>query len=663
MAGKEAIIFIIDANHSMSVPYNNAALSKSDDPSSVSRLSAVKDAVLQKIITMAWQSSTHEFGVVILKTEHTHHHLHSTNATNISKFFIGGRKKYESLDEDIPFPNLIEIDLTRPSHHMLNTIQSICATDKMVQTSEADFCQSLILAADTLYRRTSGKKYKRRIILFTDAEHEVEVDGERLECVLDGLKKMDVTLEVVGLGFQEEGVFVKREDCVDEASMDVLEDEIRIQENDDDHDVASMCRDEELSTKIEREEENAAAMDNDAQDLRMLIKRENEKLLLSLAQLTGGCVIAANGQDITPLLESYHARSSCVTGRISTRSKCEFKITPNLTIETRYAKLIDQKSVPSLKTDAYLLDEITGRPLKDGGGEFMTTPIDSIFYHTLPKNPDNLDEGIMEVPQESRTDAYRFGSDLIPIGKMDMAGINSAFKSPKSIEMIGYVKSKDVIQSGFTLGPAYALFGERESKKSMTAVAALAEAMANKSLWGYCRFVKSPNGDPKLATLVPKQLENKSQSSTETSRGWYFALLQLPFSDDVNFLKPHEVPLDHWGDNKECNICDNLIDSLMIPDGELESPAVPLPSLNSYRRMVSHFSMNPITDEQEMMEGLSEERIIKACHPVPICELEELEALSNKASKEINLFLKTFPLTKNANEGKKPEKKYWGDGN
>ena len=672
MAGKEAIIFIIDANYSMNIPYNSTAQSDSDTDS---RLSAVKAAVLQKITSMAWQSSTHEFGVVILKTELTHHHLHSTNVTNISNFFTVGGKKHEDLGEDIPFPNLIELALTRPSHHMLNIIQSIRTTDKMVNTSKADFCQSLILAADTLYRRTYGKKYKRRIILFTDAEHEVVIDVERLECVLDGLKKMNVNLEVVGLEFQEEGVFVKKEDGTDETSIDVPDDGRHIEENDDG--VSSMSRDKDSSAKIEGEEDNDTVMKDVSPDLRMLIKRENEKLLISLTRLTGGCVIAATGQDIAPLLESHHVRTSRVAGRIFTRSKCEFKITPNLTIEARYAKLIDQKSVPSLKTDAYLLDDITGKPLKDGGGEFMTTPIDSILYHTLPKNPDNIEEDSIEandsaaaarayedeVPQESRTNAYRFGSDLIPIGKMDMAGINSAFKSPKSIEMIGYVKSKDVIQSGLTIGPAYALFGERASKRSMTAVAALAEAMECKNLWGYCRFVKSPNGDPKLAALVPKKLEDQSETSSETSRGWYFVLLQLPFSDDVNFLKPHEVPMHHWGDKNESDVCDSLIESLMIPDGQLQSTTFSHPSLQSYHRMVAHFSMNPITDEQEMMEGLSEKRITKACNPGPLCKLEEFKILSKKASNEINLFLDIFPLTKNVSEGKRPEKKYWGDGN
>ena len=651
---KEAIIFIVDANHTMDVPYNNATANPEGE--SITRLTAVKEAVLEKIATMAWQSSTHEFGVVILKTRYTHHHLYDTSTNNISKFFTSDRIKVE--DDDVPFPNLIEIELTRPSHHILNAIKSIRATASTVQTPEADFCQSLILAADTLYRRTANKKYKRSIVLFTDAEHEVDVDGERLECVLNGLKKMDVSLEVVGLGFREEGVFVKQEDEDDVIDVDENDDN-----NDDEEEVVDLCVDDEEAS----DSKIHAEIQPDSHDFRMLIKRENEKLLLSHAQQTGGAVLAANGQNITTLLESYRAKNSESSNSRFTRNKCEFKITPNLTIETRYSKMVEQKSLPSLKRDAYLLDGVTGQPMKDGGGEFMTTPIDSIIYHTLQKNPDNPEDGTIEVPQESRTDAYRFGSDLIPLGKMDMAGINSAFKSPKSVEMIGYIPSKDVIQSGLTLGPAYALYGGKESNRSMTAVAALAEAMNVKDLWGFCRFVKSANGDPRLAVLVPRKIEQKSQVSSESSNsgGWYLALLQLPFADDVNVLKPPEVPTDHLnlGDYNESNVCDELIDSLMIADDELDSITISHPALKSYHRMIAHFAMNPITDEEERKVGLPEERILEACRATPLCELESVKMMSKKASNQIDSFLKTYPLTKSNIEGKKSERKYWGDGN
>ena len=50
---------------------------------------------------------------------------------------------------------------------------------------------------------TAGKKYRRRIVVITDAEHEVDVDGEQLQCVVDGLKSLEVQLIVIGIGFQQ----------------------------------------------------------------------------------------------------------------------------------------------------------------------------------------------------------------------------------------------------------------------------------------------------------------------------------------------------------------------------------------------------------------------------------------------------------------------------
>ncbi|KAL7521605.1 hypothetical protein ACHAWX_006621 [Stephanocyclus meneghinianus] len=664
MSGKEAIMFVVDTNPSMNAPYpdnHNAS-------SSSSRLDAAKEAMLQTIISMAWQSTQHEFGAVVLKTKRTQHHLFASEenyTTDVSTLFRQSSSKnhHHHDDDDRPFPNLIEIEFTKPTHQLLSTLRSIrsTASHREAADTRGDFCDGIVLAADALYRRTRGKKFDRKIVVFTDAEHEVEVDEEQLECVLGGLRKMECKLLVVGVGFCRGGDFgvgkIEDEPFLDALDLDQSRDE---------------TPEDFTRVKIE-DEENDGLMEEDyhsEKHMRMMVKRENEKLLMSLAQQTGGCVLPANGRDITALLCEYHSKRNNrpqSVGR-TVRSKCLFRITPNLTIDARYSKIIHPKSIPSLKTDAYLLDETTGKPIVDGGGEFMTTAIDSILFHTLALDPNNPDKDIIEVPQQSRTDAYRFGSDLIPIGKMDMAGINAAFKSPKYVEMIGYIPSGEVIASGLCLGPAYALFGGRESKRSMAAVAALAEAMEEKDLWGYCRFVKSENGDPRIAVLVPQKITREECETVSTCKedislgGRYFALLQLPFADDVNSLKPPEVTLELWGDNKECAVCDDLIDSLMIPDDQLDSTAIPFPALHSYQRMIAHFAMNPIKDEKEREGGLSEERILEDCRATPLCELEVVKMLSEKASKQIATFLETFPLVKNAAKGTKPERKYWGDG-
>ena len=77
---KEAVVFIVDANLTMNLPYPPPPSYSKDGEagesnSSSTRLSQAKDAVLTSIIDLMWRSKTHEAGVVVLKTGVTHHHL------------------------------------------------------------------------------------------------------------------------------------------------------------------------------------------------------------------------------------------------------------------------------------------------------------------------------------------------------------------------------------------------------------------------------------------------------------------------------------------------------------------------------------------------------------------------------------------------------------
>ena len=76
---KEAVVFIVDANLTMNLPYppppSNSKDGGAGESNSSTRLSQAKDAVLTSIIDLMWRSKTHEAGVVVLKAGVTHHHL------------------------------------------------------------------------------------------------------------------------------------------------------------------------------------------------------------------------------------------------------------------------------------------------------------------------------------------------------------------------------------------------------------------------------------------------------------------------------------------------------------------------------------------------------------------------------------------------------------
>jgi ATP-dependent DNA helicase 2 subunit 2 len=401
----------------------------------------------------------------------------------------------EDEDEDVVvYPNLVELELSRPSPLTLQTIQSIqCTINNDIASSiHGDICTGLILAADTLHRRTNGKKYNRKIVLFTDAEHEVDVNGEQLHFVLGELKKMEVELLVVGIDFlekkeEEEG---KPEavsssiihDKPDTVSSSIIHDKpdavVSMEEDGDNNNTASMM--------VKEEEGNPDdIIDDDTNILVELIKRENEKLLHSIVREVGGSILIANGS--TSLTNVLHTKLPNISGLTNSMGKkMEFRIAPDLTIMIKSAKLTSQQNLPSTIKEAYQYDPGTGDKLRDGNGELMTLP-------TRTQTDHYDDEGTV-VTFDKRTDAFRYGSDLIPVGKMDLLGISAAFTDPGSIEMMGYIDRKVVEDSNLLMGPAYAITGGAESKKSQSAIAALAMALDETSMIGLCRIVRTKNG-------------------------------------------------------------------------------------------------------------------------------------------------------------------------
>ena len=426
MANKEAIVFIVDANLTMNAPYpphsndsvkNNGSKNESSSLSNT-RLSQAKDAVLTSIIDLMWRSKTHETGVVVLKAGITHHHLSEieriTDDVDVGKFFRrcrGGYKleRYENDDdeeEEDVFPNLVEFDLNRPSPQTLRAINHVqCTINESIASSvQGDLCDGLILAADALHRRTNNKKYKRKIVMITDAEHEVEVNGEQLQCVLDGLNKMEVELIVIGIGFQENIVIPikdgeEEDGSVNDKSLDDKKQEaIDIDSDDDDLDkkpeaVVSMKEEDNDNNGEEmmiKEEGNPDEMilDNDSKkDIGQLIKRENEKLLASIARETKGCILAANGVNLTELLQTKLPNMAGT--KKSAPRKIEFRIAPNLTLTVKSGKLTDKLNIPTTVKEAYQIHPETGKKLRDGLGELMTLPTRTDTRHYLVEEDGN----------------------------------------------------------------------------------------------------------------------------------------------------------------------------------------------------------------------------------------------------------------------------------
>lgn len=218
--------------------------------------------------------------------------------------------------------------------------------------------------------------------MITDAEHEVEVDGERLQFVLGELNKMEVELIVIGIGFEEDSsIGIKDEDSDggnDRAEYELYENPEIVPSMDckKPEAVVSMEDDVNGGMLIKEEEGNPDEIVDDIKQESSVrvefIKRENEKLLRSIAREIDGRILAANGANLTELLRSRLPSVSGLTNSIG--KKVDFRIAPDLALVVKSAKLTSQQNLPTTVKEAYQFDPRTGEKLRDGNGELMTLP-------------------------------------------------------------------------------------------------------------------------------------------------------------------------------------------------------------------------------------------------------------------------------------------------
>lgn len=170
---KEAVIFVLDANPSMNAPYPSN--SNQENEPVVTRLDCAKKALVSMISNLMLQTKTNEVSVIVCKTAETMHHKIAAN--------VDVELEY---GDDKPFPNLTELTdgLVRPGVALLRKIAQIetIQPPELAETLRGDLCDAIVLAADCHYeygRNSTGKTFKRfrrKIVLITDAEHEVVMD-------------------------------------------------------------------------------------------------------------------------------------------------------------------------------------------------------------------------------------------------------------------------------------------------------------------------------------------------------------------------------------------------------------------------------------------------------------------------------------------------------
>ena len=652
---KEAVVLILDGNHSMSKKIvasvnNEKEISPEDDgnknntkkkkstKSNISRFDCAKQVAHDLISDLMIQSKQNEVVIVVLKTTRTNHHLYDDNDED---------EDDEDSNETIPYKNITEIGgsgdghgLCRPTCDLLRKIAKLHPQTKKKDDRDSDsllrgdFVDGIIVGADALQKRTANKRFKRRIILLTDAEHKIAQVGSELFQVIDGLRDMECQLEVIGFDFQSQGEYEHKAIVAagkggptntstdngggGEENQDTDVDD---SENDDDDREGS-----ETDTSDEEDEDDDSF---DEEDLARLIKQQNEPLLLSLTEKTGGYVMSA--KEMQPIL-------SKILGHRTTKSvkrKIEFHIAPGLQVEARFYYMFSKKSIPTLKKTVVTMDD--GNDNNDFDDENENDDDDepimtqsqgqSQRQKQLPKPKLNSlgeemtsDYTIIDSywdPEEDQREiidtakAYRYGSDLIPMGGLDMSGLINP--SPRKIQILGYMP-ETTVPLEVRIGPPYILSGG-ESRKSCAAISALAQGLAKLKHVAIATMVKSTDSDPILIGLFPwiaPSTKTKDNSKTQSPRPpIHLLIMQLPFEGDIPTL-PHKLLMtssqtaaDEDSDDtnkskkesstsiKQRKMCDDLIDSLMLPGDKLDSMKIPNPYIRSFHKTVIQRVLDP----------------------------------------------------------------------
>lgn len=679
---KQAIVYIIDASPSMSKPYPSSdkggdehvgADTDADADGrgrSQSRLSAAKEALEGLITSIMIQSKTNEVGVIVLRTRDTDHHLcpleerqksvsgvesseDDINADTFEKDDGGDNDEKKGdldLDSQLVYPNITELSpVQRPSIDLLRHIRKIeiadAATDKLIPHRSGGFCDGIMLAADAIFKRTSGKRFQRKIIVLTDAEREVEIRWEDLDEVVEGLRDMECELTVVGLDFRRSAKFDHA------APLDVVSsanDVILLRNDGEGSDSNNKNIDGDETHRKGQDictNSNVEEPDRDAKKNRMaMIKSDNEMFLVSLTKYTGGSVHAAS--TIQQILNDTMGK------RISKSvlQKVEFLIAPGLLVSARISLSTKKESIPSLKRYAVMLDQ-NGAVEKNAFGETMTL---NIMNSTSHLDADDNDE---EVELAYRTNGYPYGSDLIPIGPLDLEGLK--FRSPPMVTILGYTTMEAIPMSQW-MGPTRILSGDADSRKACLAISALSQALDRLNRMAICRYVGRKDAEPVIGILTPL-IENHSTfesllsqkidecgMSKGNSKPRHLVFVQFPFADDVQNVEMH--PLDEAGGDEEAYAtCENLIDVFMLPPGIINCKNTPNPAIRSFRKTVIQRAVSPSFCG---VVGARDNGINPICTP-PDLILKGSCALKN--------FRRAFSLEVVDSGLKKKKRKFWSD--
>jgi Ku70/Ku80 beta-barrel domain. len=615
------------------------------------RFDAAKEALLGLVTDLMLESKLNLCGVIVLHTMESSHHL-----------LQGEEEKEEQKNQQDKYRHITELSpVERPTVDLLRQINKLsclggCDTDKhdergttaTVPTShhhgkhfgnvpprQGGFCDGIIVAASAMYLKTFGKRFSRKIVLLTDAERQVDIHWDELDDVVAGLRQMGCSLTVIGLDFKSSAEFEEPAVIDNHDECDDDDDDAKKQGDADNGDIGPENCDvgtfdgSVSDMDVEMEKQLMASKDEGLSTAS--VKDENEKFLTSLTKYTGGKVYSTC--TIQQMLKQARGR------RIpkSTLSKIDFQIAPGVSVDARVSLYTSQQSFPTLKREAISIGS-DGQIQKNALGEIMSIPVTNVTSHWDADEPD------IEVDLEHRALGFPYGSDLIPLGTMELEGLK--MRSDPRITILGYA-SMECIPMSVWMGPMRIVSGDKDSTRACLAVSAIAQALMKLNQVAICTFVKQKDSDPDMGILLPLVEE-------ETTQPRHLLYVRIPYADDIQNLTMH--PLCDAVDDEAVSVCDDLIDAFMLPQNTFNPALIPNPAIRNFRKTMIRRAIHS-AEKTELEEVKNSSRVADDED-----QFRNADALlENRKKNALLRFHATFPLevTPKVTNDQKQKKRYF----
>uniref|UniRef100_A0AAV1UEM2 VWFA domain-containing protein n=1 Tax=Peronospora matthiolae TaxID=2874970 RepID=A0AAV1UEM2_9STRA len=498
---KEAVVVLLDAGASMRLPLRERANDRPSDWSQRDRkdvqelrtrfaaaVVAVENILQQKLFFRPKD----EVGVVVYGSEETDNQLNEEQ----------GEDEYRN----VQVVNSIDC----PTLHMVKRLRELKPSQR--EEIKVDILDGLIVALDLLFRRTDGKKYDKRLMVITDAAAKIAYAGD-LESIVTMILNMEVKLQVIGLDFQHTSTTMKLQE---HAAADV---EL----------AKGFCKDEPMAAPSSELE---------------LIKIENEKMLVSIANEVGGEVCSVSKR--MQLLAQGMKKTVALT--------------------TKFRGALDFGDALGIPVYCYLKTKTATLPtlLKESQASYQKETAGKVKLDRRYTSPQNMDE---EVPPDEQVKAYRYGADKVPFGSADVEFFK--LQTEKSLKVLGFLDRAQISHANFVAN-CDVFIAEPGKLHAATCFAALVDAMVELDQVIIARFVPRKNAAPKIVALIPH-----APSANQDENYYAMWAQQLPYEEDVrNYEFAPLKTRRHTPSEEQQSLADKLVDSLSVRSDKADEVGV-----------------------------------------------------------------------------------------